>query len=151
MRIRTPLALLALPTLAVALSACGSSTAENAANSAPAASKTQLASLVISHAKVGCHNWALNGGAMKVSQTVSLTPGSTLTVTDQDVMAHTVVQTAGPNAVIQTPLTNQTQAATLRFTHPGTYRFTTHAGEDYTAGVTTTGEDHMLRLTVIVS
>ena len=98
MRFRTPLALLALPTLAVALTACGSSPAENAANSVPTTSKTQLASLVISHATVGCHNWSLNGGPMKVSQTVSLTPGSALTVTDQDVMAHTVVQTAGPNA-----------------------------------------------------
>ncbi len=151
MRFRTPLALLALPTLAVALTACGSSPAENAANSVPTTSKTQLASLVISHATVGCHNWSLNGGPMKVSQTVSLTPGSALTVTDQDVMAHTVVQTAGPNAVIQNPLTNKTQAATLTFTQPGTYRFGTKAGEDYTAGVSTTGEDHALRLTVIVS
>ena len=151
MRIRTPLALLALPTLAVALSACGSSAAENAANSGPAVSKTQLASLVISHATVGCHNWSLNGGATKVSQTVSLTPGSALTVTDEDVMAHTVVQTSGPHAVIQNPQTNKTQAATLTFTHPGTYKFGTKAGEDYTPGITTTGPDHVLHLTVIVS
>lgn len=53
--------------------------------------------------------------------------------------------------MIQNPLTNQTQAATLSFTQPGTYKFDTKAGEDYTAGITTTGEDHTLRLTVIVS
>jgi plastocyanin len=151
MRIRTPLAMLALPAIALAFSGCGSSAAENAANAGPAVSKTQLASLVISHATVGCHNWSLNGGATKVSQTVSLVPGSALTVTDQDVMAHTVVQTAGPRAVIQHPLTNKTQAATLTFTQPGTYKFGTKAGEDYTSGITTTGPDHVLRLTVIVT
>ena len=117
----------------------------------PTTSKTQLASLVISHATVGCHNWSLNGGATKVSQTVSLTPGSTLTVTDQDVMAHTVVQTSGPRAVIQNPQTNKTQSATLTFAHPGTYKFGTKAGEDYTPGITTTGPDHVLHLTVTVT
>ena len=151
MRIRTPLVMLALPAIAFAFSGCGSSAAENAANAGPATSKTQLASLVISHATVGCHNWSLNGGATKVSQTVSLTPGSTLTVTDQDVMAHTVVQTAGPHAQIQNPQTNQTETATLTFTQPGTYKFGTKAGEDYTPGIITTGADHVLQLTVTVT
>lgn len=155
MRIRTSLAMLALPAAAIAFSGCASSASpvDTAAKQAAATPKAQRASVLISHATAACHDWSVNGGPMKASQTVSLTAGSTLTVKDQDVMAHTVVQTAGQHIVIQNPLTNQTQTATLTFAQPGTYRFATKAGEDYpsAAGVKTTGEDHVLRLTVIVS
>jgi hypothetical protein len=33
----------------------------------------------------------------------------------------------------------------------GTYHFTTKPGEDYIGGVKTTGEDNVLKLTVVVS
>ncbi len=154
MRIRTSLAMLALPAAAIAFSGCASSASpvDTAAKQA-AAPTAQQASVLISHVTAGCHDWSVNGGPMKPSQTVSLTAGSTLTVKDQDVMAHTVVQLGGQHIVIQNPLTNQTQSATLTFAQPGTYRFATKAGEDYpsAAGIKTTGDDHVLHLTVIVT
>jgi len=41
-------------------------------------------------------------------------------------------------------------ATRITFAHPGVYRFTTKAGEDYMAGVKTLGEDNVLTLTVRV-
>ncbi len=118
--------------------------------SAPRAA-VQQASLVIDHVTAGCHSWSLNGGPLKVSQTLAVTPGATLTVADQDVMAQRLVQTAGPRLAITDPLTNQSQTASLTFAKPGTYWFGTKPGEDYTSGITTTGPDHVLKLKVVVS
>ena len=38
----------------------------------------------------------------------------------------------------------------IKLTQPGVYRFRTRAGEDYMAGLKTTGEDNILTLTVTV-
>ena len=151
MRIHPSLTILALPAFALGLAACGSSTSQSPAAKATAAPAPQQASLVIHHKTVGCHDWALNGGVDKVAQQVSLTPGSTLTITDQDIMAHTVVQTGGPKIVIADPLTDQKKIAAIQFTQPGTYRFATKAGEDYAPAPATKGEDHELQITVVVA
>jgi hypothetical protein len=67
-------------------------------------------------------------------------------------MAHKVVQTGGPKIAISDPLTNQTKIATINFSQPGTYVFATKAGEDYTPNIPPTkGEDHNLKLTVVVA
>jgi plastocyanin len=125
------------------------------------------AKIVITHQTKGCHSWALNGGAFKTSQTLALKRGGYVTITNNDVMPHTLLQTAGPKTTIKlvkaatggmgmhgkiSPTTMGHMGATLRvdFTKAGTYKFTTKAGEDYMAGVTTTGEDHVLRLVVTV-
>ena len=90
-----------------------------------------------------------------------------MTITNNDVMPHTLIQTAGPKATIKLvkaamggmgmhgkigPTTMGHMGATLRvdFSKAGTYKFTTKAGEDYMAGFATTGEDHVLRLVVTV-
>ena len=151
MRIHPSLTILALPAFALGLAACGSSTSQSPAAKATAAPAPQQASLVIHHKTVGCHDWALNGGVDKVAQQVSLTPGSTLTITDQDIMTHTVVQTGGPKIVIADPLTNQKKIAAIQFSQPGTYQFATKAGEDYAPAPATKGEDHALQLTVVVA
>jgi hypothetical protein len=110
------------------------------------------ASLVIRHQTRGCHSWSLNGGPFKAKQSIALRHGGTLTVTDDDVMSHTLVLTSGPSLRIAHPkLAHPGALLKITFTRPGVYRFTTKAGEDYMAGVKTIGEDNVLRLTVLVS
>ncbi len=151
---------LTLATLAAAL-------ATLAASAAAAAPSPGSASLVIRHQLHGCHSWALNGGAYNPTQAVALRAGASLTVTDNDVMPHLLVQTAGPAASfarvrgsmpdVKTSLRGPGLMAHMgaqlkvTFSKPGVYRFTTKAGEDYVAGVKTIGEDNVLRLTVAVT
>ena len=151
MRIHPSITILALPAFALGLAACGSSTSQSPAAKANAAPAPQQASLVIRHKTMGCHDWALNGGVDKVAQQVSLTPGSTLTIVDQDIMPHAVTQTGGPKIVITDPLIDQKKVATIQFTQPGTYQFATKAGEDYAPAPATKGEDHNLQVTVVVA
>jgi hypothetical protein len=134
---------------------------------ASAAPKTSA--LVIRHQLHGCHAWSLNGGPYKATQKVQLARGGTLLVTDNDVMSHQLVKLSGPAIAVKlvSPgamgagmMKNESAAgmmgrmgATIRVTFPakGTYVFRTKAGEDYVKGITTVGEDNVLRLTVTVS
>jgi plastocyanin len=117
------------------------------ASAAPAS----RASVVIRHQTHGCHAWSVNGGAYKATQAITLRGGATLSVTNNDVMPHTLVQTSGPAVVIPNAKMGHMSATTkVVFSHAGTYRFTTKPGEDYMSGVKTTGPDNVLRLTVKV-
>ena len=135
--------------------------------SAALAVAAPTAKIVITHQAKGCHSWSANGGVFKASQQLTLRRGGSVTITNNDVMPHKLVQTAGPKTTIKLvraamngmgmhgrigPNTMGRMGATLKvdFPKPGTYRFMTKAGEDYTAGFKTTGEDHVLRLVVIV-
>lgn len=122
-----------------------------AAGAASAAS-TSGASVVIRHQARGCHSWSVNGGAFKASQSITLKRGSWLTVTNNDVMPHKLVLKSGP-ALRIAPATLGHMGALVKvtFTRSGVYHFTTRVGEDYMAGVKTTGEDNVLRLTVTVT
>jgi len=127
------------------------------------------ATLVIHHQTRGCHAWALNGSnTYKVSQTITLAKGGTLTVTDNDVMSHQLIKTSGPAVTIK--LVNAGAAATgklkppyalgllphmgatikVTFSKPGTYKFTTKEGNDYYPGIKTIGADNILHATVTV-
>ncbi len=122
------------------------------ASAASAASAAGHASLLIRHQTHGCHAWSLNGGAFKTSQSLSLRRGGWLTVTDNDVMSHKLVETSGPALRIANATLSHTGASLkVTFMKPGVYHFTTKAGEDYMSGIKTTGEDNVLRLTVVVS
>jgi len=133
---------------------------------APAASSH--ASLVIRHQTRGCHAWSLNGGPYRPSQTIVLRQGGSVTVTDNDVMPHKLVETSGP-AVRYTRLSaGMSGAMALKGTFPpamlarmgattkitltktGVYHFTTKPGEDYMQGIQTVGPDNVLSLTVRV-
>lgn len=135
--------------------------------SAALAVAAPTAKIVITHQQKGCHSWSLNGGAFKPSQHLSLRRGGSVTITNNDVMPHTLIQTGGPKTTIKLvkdamngmgmhgkigPNTMGHMGATLKvdFPKPGTYRFTTKPGEDYMSGITTTGEDNVLHLVVIV-
>ena len=135
--------------------------------SAALAVAAPTAKIVITHQEKGCHSWSVNSGTFKASQQLTLRRGGSVTITNNDVMPHQLVQTAGPKTTIKLvkaamsgmgmhgkigPTTMGHMGATLKvdFPKPGTYRFTTKAGEDYMSGFTTTGEDHVLRLVVTV-
>jgi plastocyanin len=122
------------------------------ASTSLAAQPAGHASLVIHHQTKGCHSWSLNNGAFKATQTVTLRRGGYLTVTDNDVMSHKLIETSGPKALFSSkPLSKMGATLKVSFAKAGTYHFTTKAGEDYMKGVKTVGEDNVLRLTVKVS
>jgi hypothetical protein len=139
-----------------------------AAIAASAAGAGGTNSLLIRHQVRGCHAWSLNGGPFRPAQTTRAAVGSTLVVTDNDVMPHLLFQKSGPAATIRahgngTPMHMKVQAlhgpgamnavgASVSVTFPkaGVYTFQTKAGEDYMAGVKTIGEDNVLTLKVVV-
>ena len=115
---------------------------------------TPRATLAIRHQVRGCHTWSFNGGAYKASQKITVARGTTLSVIDNDVMPHKLVQLSGPQVRLISPaMSHMSAKATVAFVKRGTYRFTTKPGEDYPAmnGMKTIGEDNVLRLTVVVS
>ena len=116
-----------------------------------AAAAPKSATLTIRHQMKGCHTWAFTGGAWNATQSVTLARGAKLTVVDNDVMPHKLVQLSGPQAKLNTPAMKHMGAqATVVFSKVGNYVFGTKAGEDYTSGVKTIGEDNVLRLVVTV-
>jgi plastocyanin len=119
---------------------------------ASAATTARNAAVVIRHQTHGCHSWSVNGDAFNARQSITLHRGATLTVTNTDVMPHTLVLTYGPSLQISHPkLGHMGASVKVTLTQPGTYRFTTKAGEDYMTGVKTIGADNVLRLTVVVT
>jgi plastocyanin len=121
--------------------------------SAATAKAPKTAKIVIRHQLRGCHSWAVNGGAYKPTQSLTLARGSSITVVDNDVMPHTLVKTAGAAVkFVGAARMGKIGASTkVVFSKAGTYRFTTKVGEDYMKGVKTIGEDNVLRLTVKVA
>jgi len=109
------------------------------------------ATLTIRHQMKGCHSWAFTGGAWNPTQSITLARGAKLTVIDNDVMPHKLVQLSGPQAKLSTPAMKHMGAqASVVFSKAGNYAFGTKAGEDYTSGIKTIGEDNVLRLIVTV-
>jgi plastocyanin len=134
---------------------------------ATAASASSGSTLVIRHQLKGCHSWSANGDAYKATQAIKLQRGASLSVTNNDVMPHKLIETSGPAVKIMrlsvgmgmgmkgmlppAMLARMGSSSKVTFTKPGVYRFTTKPGEDYMSGVKTVGEDNVLRLTVTVS
>ena len=83
---RFPLAFLALVAVAVAVAA-------------PAGAKAP-AQIVIRHQIHGCHAWSVSNGAYYPAQTVRVQAGTSFTITNNDVMSHTLVQLAGPRVAL---------------------------------------------------
>ena len=120
--------------------------------SGSALASSPQSTLTIRHQTRGCHAWSFNGGPYKASLKITLAPGRTLNVIDNDVMPHKLIQLAGPKAKLVSPVMKHMSAqARIVFAKKGTYRFTTKPGEDYMKGITTIGKDNVLRLTVVVS
>jgi len=112
------------------------------------------ATVTIRHQMRGCHSWSFNSGPFKASQSVSVKAGTVLRFTNNDVMPHKLVQTAGPKVrVVHPNMSKMASSSSVKFTQKGVYRFTTKAGEDYpwAGSMKTVGEDNVLRLTVRVT
>jgi len=124
-----------------------------AAIAVPAASAGGAPTITISHQTKGCHMWQLNNGNPKVSLSMAVKAGTALRFVNNDVMPHRLIQQAGPKLTLMHANMNRMSASTsVKFAHPGTYRFTTKAGEDYPwmKSMKTIGEDNVLHLTVHV-
>jgi len=124
--------------------------------------------LVIRHQVRGCHTWSYNGDAFAASQSIEVKRGGAIVVVNNDVMPHRLVKLSGGAVTMRNGTTmphsmgNHRPAApgamnhmgattTVTFAKPGTYTFTTKAGEDYMQGMKTIGEDNILKLRVTVS
>jgi hypothetical protein len=110
------------------------------------------ATITIRHQTHGCHSWSFTGKTWAASQTTALVRGGVLTVVDNDVMSHKLVQLGGPKVALAGAAMNHMGAsAHVAFLVKGTYVFTTKVGEDYMKGVKTIGEDNVLKLVVKVA
>jgi hypothetical protein len=134
--------------------------------SAVASAAGSSATLLIRHQYAHCHTWSLNGGSFRAAQSLRLKRGARLTVIDDDVMPHRLLELAGPSVALRNGTTmpmmggyvspkpgvmNHMGASTrVSFSKAGVYRFRTRAGEDYVHGIRTGGADNVLRLTVTV-
>jgi hypothetical protein len=122
------------------------------AASGSAAAATNNATLTIRHQTHGCHSWSFNGKSWSPTQRITIVRGGVLTVLDNDVMPHQLIQVSGPKAkVTGATMKHMHASAHVAFPAKGTYVFKTRAGEDYMKGITTTGEDNVLRLVVRVT
>ncbi|HEY3542787.1 MAG TPA: hypothetical protein VGK79_09600 [Gaiellaceae bacterium] len=127
------------------------SVATATAFAASAAAAPPSIQVVIRHQMRGCHAWSVAGSAFKSTQTVTTKHGTMLSFMDNDIMPHTLVQLSGPKVTLHTPAMGRIGAeASLRLVAKGRYVFTTKAGEDYTKGSMTMGEDNVLKLIVFV-
>lgn len=125
---------------ALALAAAGS-----------AAAAPNKATLTIQHRVHGCHSWSFDGKSWQATQRVKLARGSVLTVVDDDVMPHTLIQVSGPKTTVAgLKMGHMHASAHVLFRTRGTYVFKTRAGEDYMTGIKTTGADNVLELVVTV-
>ena len=140
-----------------------------AVSNATAASQSSVASatILIRHQVQHCHTWAVNGGPFRASQRLNLRRDGTITFINNDVMPHRLIELAGPRVAMRNGtamamgagmhsaaapgvMNHMGATTTIRLKTPGVYRFRTHAGEDYMAGLSTVGADNVLTLTVTV-
>ena len=113
---------------------------------------TNNPTLTIRHQMRGCHTWSLDGKTWSASQSTTIAHGSVLTIVDDDMMPHKLVQLSGPRALVTgAAMTHMSAKAHVVFVAKGTYVFTTKPGEDYMKGIMTMGKDNVLRLVVTVS
>ena len=115
------------------------------------AAPSKNGTVTIRHELRGCHSWAVSGGAFKATQMLTLGVHRTLTVTNNDVMPHALLQLSGAKLALQSPLmAHMSATAKVTFPKAGVYVLGTKAGEDYMKGVKTIGADNVLRLVVTV-
>ena len=134
------------------------------AASSPAASNTTL---LIRHQQRGCHAWSTGlGKPYKAAQSLTLARGSSVTVINNDAMAHQLLQLSGPRVAmtkVGTTMMDMSHefrgsgvmahpgaAVKVVFTKAGVYTFKTRFGEDYMKMPDTIGEDNTLTLKVVV-
>lgn len=117
-----------------------------------AGATTRDVKLSILHVQRGCHVWR-DGKRQGPMMRLTLPRGGRLSIVDQDVDAHQLVQVAGPRVHMPGPMRMMGRAQ-LTFMQPGTYRLATTTVDLPGASMTdvpTIGPDNHLRLTVTVA
>jgi hypothetical protein len=110
---------------------------------------TSSVELTIVHIVNGCHNWT-NGKTIAEKADLTLRRGARLTILNQDVDIHKLVQLAGPRIALGKPM-GMNASAKLRFTRAGLYRFKTVTAEmPGMPDMKTVGPDYRLLLSVHV-
>ena len=134
------------------------------ASTATAGSSTTL---IIRHQTHGCHAWSAGTGMpYRPAQSLKLAVGSSVTVINNDAMAHQIYQTGGPRVAIAKVASTTMDMShefkgmgvmghpgasiKIRFAKAGVYTFRTRFGEDYMKMPDTIGEDNTLTLKVTV-
>lgn len=132
------------------LSACGGS--EEKAG-VPAQAAQDSAKLTIVHVQKGCHIWS-DGQKQAATMRLRVSEGGTLTVVNNDIDVHRLVQAAGPAMALGSPMMMGAKMAVV-FPEPGLYRLRTEVveveGMDEMMEVETEGPDNELELQVEVS
>jgi len=109
--------------------------------------------LTIRHVTRGCHVW-VHGGMTGAMMRLHLKVGQSLSVLDQDVDAHRMMQLAGPVEMHMGGPMMTNHGMTLTFMKKGVYRLGTKTVEMPGMGgmdVKTIGPDNKLRLVVTVA
>jgi len=108
--------------------------------------------LTIQHAQNGCHVWS-DGRTTGAMMRLQLKPGQKLSILDQDIDAHQMMEFAGPMQLRMGGPMMTNRGMTLAFTKKGVYRLGTKTVEMEGGGmdVKTVGPDNNLRLVVTVA
>src|SRR5262249_51962147 len=108
--------------------------------------------LTIQHVQRGCHVWS-NGRTMGAMMRLHLKPGQKLSILDNDVDAHQMMELGGPMQMRTGGPMMTSHGMTLTFMKKGVYRFATKTVEMPGGGmdVKTIGPDNHLRLVVTVA
>jgi len=109
----------------------------------------QSPELTIVHIVQGCHNWT-NSTKLADRADLTMRRGGSLTVLNQDVDLHRVVQLSGPRIATGGRMM-MNQSVRLRFVKGGSYRFKTVTSEmPGMVNMKTVGPDYQLTLVVRV-
>ena len=123
------------------------------AAAAAVAGPPRQVNVTIRHQMHHCHAWAAGTGSYTSALRVAVAQNGTLTITNNDVMPHRLIQKSGPAVRLSgnASMSHPGAEFSMTFSRPGVYRFVTKAGEDYTKGIRTVGEDNVLTMKVTVS
>jgi hypothetical protein len=111
--------------------------------------KGQSPELTIVHIVQGCHNWT-DGSKLAEKAQVTMRRGGKVTILNQDVDVHKLVQLAGPHVATGAKMP-MNKSVVVRFARAGTYRFKTVTSEmEGMPEMKTMGPDYRLLLTVTV-
>ncbi len=108
--------------------------------------------LTIQHVQNGCHVWS-DGQTTGAMMRLHLKPGQKLSILDQDVDAHQMMELAGPMQLRMGGPMMTSHGMTVAFMKKGVYRLGTKTVEMKDGGmdVETVGPDNNLRLVVTVA
>jgi len=130
----------------------GMSSASGMSSGSAASASLATRTLTIQHAQKGCHVWS-DGRTTGAMMRLHLKPGQKLSILDQDVDAHQMMEFAGPMHLRMGGPMMTSHGMTVAFMKKGVYRLGTKTVEMKGGGMDlkTVGPDNNLRLLVTVA